>query len=119
MPQNLVPQFPLDAVITRHNGVGAPVSTFGSPCQVRYAQQTFVVVPQASYYEYRPVVSIYFPSGTDVRSHIQGPWPDSVEAPAGSGVVYMVMGLVDVAKGFPNEFRVALAEMISSPAPLP
>ena len=52
-------------------------------------------------------------AGTDLRDNFS--WdgvainkPDFVEVPAGSGRGYTIVQVDDVAKGFPNEYRVAI-----------
>jgi hypothetical protein len=65
------------------------------------------------------------PAGTDLRSVWQDPAQscgDYVEAPAGSGAFYIVQDVADMAKGFPNEHRLAWvtpAGWILLPSPLP
>lgn len=54
-------------------------------------------------------VSILTPARTDIRPGI-GFWPiaDCVECPAGSGRFYLVAVVDDVARGFANEYRMAV-----------
>lgn len=51
---------------------------------------------------------ILFPAGTDVRDNSCGGDNDIIECPAGSGRWYIVMGVDDAGKGFPNEHRVVV-----------
>lgn len=48
------------------------------------------------------------PAGVDLRGPYQGE-SDLVEVPAGSGAFYALLDVADMAKGFPNEHRVAWA----------
>jgi hypothetical protein len=63
---------------------------------------------------------LYLPSGTDLRP-TQMPNPgDVVEVPAGSGRFYTCVALDDVAKGFPNEFRLGVLQPQGNwPFPIP
>jgi len=58
------------------------------------------------------------PAGTDIREVAQlaggGPPYDIVEVPSGSGRWYVVNSVDDVAKGFPNEYRLAFLAKLSS-----
>jgi hypothetical protein len=51
---------------------------------------------------------LLLPVGTDIRGSWNGVSPDAVEVPAGSGRFYSAVVVDDVAKGFPNEYRLAL-----------
>lgn len=64
------------------------------------------------------------PAGVDIRGRWQGGVnsQDEVEIPAGSGAFYVVADVADMAKGFPNEHRVAWVfpdSGIPLPSPLP
>jgi hypothetical protein len=49
------------------------------------------------------------PAGTDIRDEGVDPGvADCVEVPAGSGRFYLVDYVDDVAKDFPNEYRIAV-----------
>jgi len=76
------------------------------------------------------VESLLCPAGTDIRDiSCTGTPIDGVEIPVGSGRYYVVLHVDDVAKGFPNEYRIAaLAKQAFSsqvanwplwPAPIP
>lgn len=58
------------------------------------------------------VMSILLPAGTDVRPSIGfGLFGgDVIECPLGSGRWYAVLTVDDVAKGFPNEYRLAVCQ---------
>ncbi len=65
---------------------------------------------------------IYFEKGTDVRAIWPAGFPDVVELPAGSAKYYDIVDVDDVAKGFPNEFRVAavvVTSQVAGPWPVP
>jgi hypothetical protein len=59
--------------------------------------------------------------GTDIRDGSATVRGDTVECPAGTGRFYRVGYVDDVAKGFPNEYRVALLSKRgpSWPTPIP
>lgn len=48
------------------------------------------------------------PAHTDIRDGRNASGADVVEIPSGSSVLYDVIGVSDIAKGFPNEFRIVL-----------
>lgn len=68
-------------------------------------------------------VALCLPMRTDVRGSLG--WftalnqPDLVEAPAGTGRYYVVLGVDDVARGFANEYRIASLRQQACPVPLP
>lgn len=67
---------------------------------------------------------LLLPKGTDVRRPGSwgngGPYGDTIEIPAGSGMQWLVQDVFDVAYAFPNEFRVAQIVYVSFwPSPLP
>jgi hypothetical protein len=53
-------------------------------------------------------MTLLLPVGTDIRSLVCATGSDWVEVPAGTGRFYVVLGVDDVGKGFPNEHRAAL-----------
>jgi len=61
-----------------------------------------------------PLMTLLLPAGTDVRDRFQGGPYDLVDAPAGSGRWYVVAGVDDIGKGFPNEHRVALLAKVGA-----
>jgi hypothetical protein len=72
---------------------------------------------------YVPLWTLLLPSLTDVRGRLgfgsSGFGGDIVECPAGSGRVYSIEWVDDIAKGFANEHRMALIIQTSGPAPIP
>jgi hypothetical protein len=68
---------------------------------------------------------LLLPAGTDIRDWacwdgLAMDQPDVVEAPRGTGRYYTVIQVDDVAKGFPNEYRVAfIAKGAYWPIPIP
>lgn len=57
---------------------------------------------------FNPVMELLLPGLTDVQTaDVAQRVGDCVEVPAGSGRYYFVVGVDDVAKGFPNEYRIA------------
>jgi hypothetical protein len=115
-----VPTFNLTANIWRGNPVPPPVGApalAGVPCQLAWdvaADVTFV-----SGLNFRHVMKVRFPAGTDVRGVLSATNQDLAEVPAGSGRFYTLWNVDDVGKGFPNEYRQALALPAAQPTPLP
>lgn len=70
-----------------------------------------------------PLMTLLLPPGTDVRSPACATGADTVEVPAGSGRFYIVIGVDDIGKGFPNEHRAAVLSWTSVfgfwPVPIP
>lgn len=61
--------------------------------------------------------ALLLPALTDVRDASTGQQGDIVEVPQGSGRWYQVLGVDDVAKGFPNEYRMAtILKIYTDPA---
>jgi len=130
MAYNL-PQFNLEANIWDVDNpipnvpLGVPRLT--TPCQLRAPYRNFSrQVSQSAEQSVQGVSwSIIFPAETDVRDASNGiDKVDLVECPAGSGRIYLVLYVDDAAKGFENEYRVAIVRktVISSfywPVPIP
>jgi hypothetical protein len=83
---------------------GAPVVTV--QCQLRPTRRSIYRTVSAG--PFQLVEEILMPKLTDVRSLAGAGSSDTIECPAGSGRFYGVLGVDDVAKGFPNEYRWAL-----------
>lgn len=65
---------------------------------------------------------LLLPPGVDIRDMNSTPISsgDFVEVPSGSGRVYLVIYVDDIARGFPNEHRLAiLTKNVSFPWPVP
>jgi hypothetical protein len=58
---------------------------------------------------------LYLPARTDIRPADLTGSPDQVECPAGSKRYYVVLWADDIARGFPNEFRIALVVKEKTP----
>lgn len=90
----------------------AVVPPFGAPrltthCQLRIYKTAAEV--NASGFSTGMYVSLLLPAGTDIRGLFGfTAAQDLVECPAGSGRFYKVQTFDDVAKGFPNEYRMAV-----------
>lgn len=69
--------------------------------------QQFHVTDDVNINSYAVQPLLLVPAGTDIRDASCSHVADFVEVPAGSGRWYSVMGVDDVAKGFPNEYRLA------------
>jgi len=102
---------------------GAP-NIANLPCNLRILKTADVITTQGS----QPTAFIAVPKGTDLRVLVgwrslraPGGTTPIIECPAGTGRIYQIFAIDDVAKGFPNEYRFALVtqvECIGGP-PLP
>lgn len=129
MPTYTTPDFNLVANIFTVSGGGAVLTLRESdvPCQIynpwKRALGGFIPTKTATEgVSAFAALILRFPAGTDVRCKWQAGTgePDQVECPAGSGVFYLVSDVSDVAKGFSNEYRAALASVWRpTPVPLP
>jgi hypothetical protein len=86
------------------------------PCQITPDK---VVVTGVSGGPIKFVMLIKVSARTDLRGTVQSTGTDLIELPAGSGVYYTVYSVSDVARGFPNEYRQAAAQLVAGPTPLP
>lgn len=101
------------------NGSPPPVGPprLSSPCNLAYGRR--VAIAWASSVVTSPWMTLLLPVLTDIRAS-QGSSPqDWVEVPAGSGRTYLVEGVDDVGKGFPNEHRFALIVAAYASVPWP
>lgn len=106
--QHHTPKFILPYNLWRTGGTLTPIPTAQGFCQLHVAGLTSGLFPanpgsSATFSRY-----LFLPPKTDIRGGDIRPQPDFVEVPAGTGRFYIVTTIDDVAKGFPNEFRVAL-----------
>lgn len=73
--------------------------------------------------DHEPVLQLLLPPGTDIRGPQCASLADWVEVPAGTGRIYLVFGVDDSGKGWPNEHRVASISWSTNfgawPAPIP
>jgi hypothetical protein len=125
-----LPAFNLTANIWRVNGVAR---TYAAPdvitlCNLSQGRRVLAPVAKAA-----GVPAPYYPSElllpplTDVRGFWNGVNQDVIEVPAGSKRFYSVIQVDDVAKGFANEYRLALmlyqvagnSNLIGGPYPAP
>jgi hypothetical protein len=84
-------------------GVAPRVTT---PCQLRFLKTAQLA--NSPFWVGRSSVLLLVPKLTDVRMYDgTSSNEDYVEVPLGSGRWYDVLSVDDVAKGFPNEYRVA------------
>jgi hypothetical protein len=102
-----VPQFPLIANIWRFGNAPPNLPDVITPAQLHVGVQMRQIQGLATFSEGMITRFIYAPKGTDIRPFWRNS-NDFVELPAGSGRFYSVMDVDDVAKGFPNEFRIGL-----------
>ena len=63
---------------------------------------------------YYPCIDLCLPKGTDIRGHTRPIGQDFVEVPAGTGRYYCAIRVEDVAKGFTNEYRLAIILQLDS-----
>jgi hypothetical protein len=113
-----VPTFNLSVRLWRKTPVaGAPTLTFManlSPGRRVTMQQPLVVASSvpATGPEIGDCTSLLCPQGTDVRGLQSSGLSDVVECPAGTRRFYLVVWSDDVAKGFGNEYRMALLRQV-------
>lgn len=73
--------------------------------------------------DHEPVMSLLLPAGTDIRGPQSGAADACVEAPAGTGRYYAIVGVDDSGKSWANEHRVALLAWTTAfgpwPSPMP
>lgn len=85
--------------------MGAPRLT--TVCQLRIYKTAGVV--NAFGFLTGMSVAVLFPKGTDIRGQIGFQTnQDMLEVPSGSGRYYTIRTFDDVAKGFSNEYRMAI-----------
>lgn len=69
------------------------------------------------------LMTLLLPPGTDIRDASTQALQDLVEVPAGSGRIYIVLGVDDIGKGFANEHRAAVIGKDTTygywPSPIP
>lgn len=115
------PQFPLAANTWRWGAVqGGSYAQWlvGVRCQLHVRPVMFATTGTTDPSGPALLAQIYFPKGTDVGDVANGlSRPDLIECPAGSGCRYTVAWVGDIAKGFPNEFRIALVVKTKDTAP--
>lgn len=111
-----VPQFPLSVGIWRSNNATTnppSILTVGQLVVGATHTQPFLT---SGISPNNVTQSLYLPKLTDIRDAHSTLGQDTVEVPRGSGRFYQVLLFDDVAKGFPNEFRIAF---ISKKPPWP
>jgi len=107
-----VPQFPLECDIYTTTG-SSKTFRLTSECNLALGRREIsyqgTVVPSSGPSSlFSPYVQLLLPAGTDIRDVACGGFNDIVEVPAESGRWYVVGGVDDFGKGFPNEHRIAL-----------
>ena len=117
-----VPTFNLDVNVW-HEGTNPHTDppSFVTIGQLHFPEQNPFAWGRGSPAPYIFVRYLRLPAATDVRFDPGWDGPiDTVEVPAGSGRFYLVLDVDDVAKGFDNEYRVALIiPSLSWPFPTP
>ncbi len=105
-------------IYTSNGGPGGVLRIALQPCQLRAPSKYHTQVDSSHLYV--PLWELLFPALTDVRDYGSSSGGDGIEVPAGSGRYYSVGYVDDVAKGFPNEYRMAfVAKRILWPTPIP
>lgn len=105
-----VPAGPIDPLT-----LGPPRAT-DLECQLRAAGKQSTAQDEQTYWVFS--WALLAPPAADLRDSFNSGGPDLVELPAGSGRWYTVVAVDDVAKGFPNEYRIAFI-MKNAPWPTP
>lgn len=111
-----VPSFPLLANISQPDSLGdlrAPTPPFREvdvPCNLAWGRRVNTMSTGGTGFSGVPVncIDLLLPKLTDVRGPQDSVGPDLAEVPAGSGRWYQVTCVDDVAKGFTNEYRIAV-----------
>lgn len=117
---HLFPTFAADADVWRFaNWASHLAPDFTEPCELVDRRPTVLAWGTVTATEFQHYVELWFNRGFDVRGTETGSQGDVVEFPAGSGIQYLVLFVGDHAKGFPNEFRYALARLFATPYPMP
>jgi len=102
----LPPTFNLECFVWRNTEdwtTDPPAEIFD--CQLRYPGSK--LTGQDQYAEWCPYWALLLPKESDIRDFNCPSGQDYVEVPSGSGRLYGVMLVDDVAKGFTNEYRIA------------
>lgn len=100
--------------------IGGPDDT--QPCQLRCYKKDMQTSSNESFFTPRGLLMhLLCPATTDVRWDPTATGKeDVVEVPRSSGRYYIVQYVDDVAKGFPNEYRIAaLSQSVAWPWPVP
>ncbi|MBA0087220.1 MAG: hypothetical protein HRJ53_19730 [Acidobacteria bacterium Pan2503] len=126
-----IPTFNLTCNVWRNALAPAPYATpdLALPCNLTPGKRVFTPL-SATVFAFRYPMELLLPVGSDVRAMWNGANQDLIEVPAGSKRFYSVLWVDDVAKGFANEYRVAVigyqvtgganfAPPIAAPVPLP
>ena len=126
-----VPTFNISCQIWRNLGVGgayvAPDNF--TDCALSPGRRTMLLAqPPFELDEDALTMQLLLPKLTDVRAGWNGGSPDLVEVPTGTHRFYLVGYVDDVAKGYANEYRIAIVAYLSAgaaafgiaaPVPLP
>lgn len=106
---------PLTANVWRGPHAAGVQPALITKCALRYVRVAGAAAALAS--SPSTVTLLCVPAHSDLRGADQATPRDQVEVPAGTGVFYLVQSVTDVAKGFPNEYRIAVLARVSSPFP--
>jgi hypothetical protein len=101
-----VPQMPLTCRIWGGNALPPAAHRADLPCQLRAAGRASSGQDNALA-GWPFLWSILLPKLSDVRDTFNPSGSDQVECPEGSGRIYRIVYVDDVAKGFVNEYRIA------------
>lgn len=130
-----IPTFNLTASIWRIAGNGKAYATpdVSTLCNLSPGRRSMLgQISVLSAVDEGVVMELLCPALTDIRADWNAIDRDLVEVPAGSHRFYLVIWVDDVAKGFPNEYRLAFLQYvrtgsasgftgghIAAPVPLP
>lgn len=121
-PIRAIPEFNL-SVNLNYGTDGIPMTLIRATIigQLRYGDKVIMPKPPDITSWIQPsAMFLLCPKLTDIHGQRPGFGPDNVEVPAGSGRYYRVMFVDDWAKGFPNEYRIALILAYADwPSPIP
>ena len=108
-----VPEFPLLCNVFNGPWLTKSLRTSNVPCNLGLGKRTLFFagdyIPGGS----QVTSQLLLPPLTDVRSQLLAANEDVLEIPQGSSRWYLVAGVEDIGKGFPNEHRVAMVVQFS------
>jgi hypothetical protein len=124
-----LPNFNLTCLIWRNGMAGGNylLPDVTSPCNLSPGRRVIALGQPPDDVTFSAVpMELLLPALVDIRAHWNGLTADAVEVPAGSKRFYSVFHVDDTAKGFANEYRLALMRYFNNgslpfgfPAPLP
>ena len=105
-----IPTFNLLCNIVGINAFPGPWRIANQPCALTYGRRSNTLTAPGANGNYGGGLNmaLQLPALTDIRSFQDSIAYDVVECPAGSGRPYIVIGVDDIGKGYPNEHRTGI-----------